>query len=121
MSSNSPSVPLLPDGEKFDGTRFLGFKTTIYALAKARGVASYLDGTLPDPSPPPAGAGAPVPTAMTVVLPPDPTPIYSMSPSPEEWKHHDAFAYALIVLNSKNPIGLGLKLDGSAHDAMKSL
>ncbi|KAJ7692937.1 hypothetical protein B0H17DRAFT_933580, partial [Mycena rosella] len=100
MTSNPPSVPLLPDGEKFDGTRFPGWQTQIYALAKACGVAAYLDGTLPEP-PTPAGN-----TPQTTSLPPDPTP------SREEWTYRDAQAYALVVLNVKNPVGLGMKLDG---------
>ncbi|KAJ7607278.1 hypothetical protein DFH06DRAFT_938152, partial [Mycena polygramma] len=118
--SSSSNVPLLPDGEKFDGTKLLAFKTTLFALAKARGVLAYLDGTMVDPSPTPLPDGT-TPTPETTTLPPDPTPIYSMTPSPAEYKHRDAFTYAMVVLNSKNPVGLGIKLDGSAYDAMKSI
>ncbi|KAJ6531292.1 hypothetical protein B0H19DRAFT_967217, partial [Mycena capillaripes] len=116
MTSNSTGVPLLPDGEKFDGTGYSGFKTRITALAKARGLGGYLDGTIQRPSPPTAGA-----TAQTIALPPDPTSIYSLTPSLEEWMHRDAIATALLVLNVKNPVGLGLKVDGTAAEAMKSL
>ncbi|KAJ7123859.1 hypothetical protein C8R43DRAFT_839457, partial [Mycena crocata] len=118
MSSNSAGVPLtLPDAEKFVGTGFTGWRTKIKTMAKARGLGSYLDGTLPEP-PIPSATGT---TPQTASLPPDPTPFYSMNPSREEWTFRDSMAYALVVLNVKNPIGLGVKLDGSAHAAMKSL
>ncbi|KAJ7086552.1 hypothetical protein C8R44DRAFT_566405, partial [Mycena epipterygia] len=117
--SNTTSVPLLPDEEKFDGIAYSGFKAKMNVLAKARGMGGYLNGTIKSPSAPAApAAGAP---AQTVALPPDPTPIYSPNPSYDEWVHRDAFAMAMVVLNVKNPVGLGLKVDGTAADAMKSL
>ncbi|KAJ6577713.1 hypothetical protein B0H19DRAFT_931411, partial [Mycena capillaripes] len=122
MTSNSTGVPLFPDGEKFDGTGYSGFKTRIMALAKARGLGGYLDGTIKCPSPPAIPAApAPGATAQTISLPPDPTSIYSLTPSLEEWMHRDAIATALLVLNVKNPVGLGLKVDGTSAAAMKSL
>ncbi|KAJ7815607.1 hypothetical protein B0H13DRAFT_1663956 [Mycena leptocephala] len=117
MTSNSTGVPLLPNGEKFDGTGFTGWKTKLIALAKARGQVAYLDGTVPRPP-----AAAPMGTTpLTVGLPPEPTPVYSMRPSREEWDYRDAATSALVVLDIKNPVGLGLKLDSTAHEAMKSL
>ncbi|KAJ7840349.1 hypothetical protein B0H13DRAFT_2366281 [Mycena leptocephala] len=112
MNSNpSPGVPSLPDGEKFDGViGFRGWKTKIVTLAKARGMGSYLDGTLSCP-PAPAKPAAGNPT--TVLLPPEPTPVYSLTPSKEEWIYRDAQVFALVVLNVKNPEGLGMKLDGT--------
>ncbi|KAJ7083467.1 hypothetical protein C8R44DRAFT_652188, partial [Mycena epipterygia] len=119
MTSNSTGVPLLPDGEKFDGTGYSGFKTKILALAKARGLGGYLDGTITSPTAPAApAAGA---NAQTISLPPDPTSIYSLAPSYEEWMHRDAIATALLILNVKNPVGLGLKTDGTAAEALESL
>jgi hypothetical protein len=47
--------------------------------------------------------------------------VYSLTPSYEEWQHHNAIATALLLLNVKNPVGLGLKTDGTAAKAMKSL
>ncbi|KAJ7181752.1 hypothetical protein C8R43DRAFT_840647, partial [Mycena crocata] len=117
MSSNSAGVPsVLPDGEKFEGTGFKGWELKFVALAKARGLGGYIDGTIPCPPAPAAGD-----TPHTTVLPPEPTSLYSSTPSHEEWKHRDAMATALIVLNIKNPIGLGLKSDGTAAAAMQSL
>ncbi|KAJ7694972.1 hypothetical protein B0H14DRAFT_3530365 [Mycena olivaceomarginata] len=88
------------------------------ALAKARGLGGYLDGTIHKPTAPTAPAtGA---TAQTVSLSPDSTSIYSTTPSYEEWIHRDAIVLALIVLNVKNPVGLGLKVDGTAAEALQS-
>jgi hypothetical protein len=87
---------MLPDGEKFDGTGYSGFKTKIMALAKARGLGGFYDGTIPKPTAPTAGG-----TAQTTVLPPDPTDIYSLTPSLPEFLHRDAMALALLVLNVK--------------------
>jgi hypothetical protein len=116
MSSNSTGVPLLPDGEKFDGTGYSGFKTKIMALAKARGLGGYLDGTITRPVQPATGT-----TAQTTPLPPDPTSVYLLTPSLEEYLHRDSMGVALLVLNVKNPVGLGLKVDGTAAEAMQSL
>ncbi|KAJ7242207.1 hypothetical protein C8J57DRAFT_1084480, partial [Mycena rebaudengoi] len=117
MTSNSTGVPLLPDGEKFDGTGYSGFKTKIVALAKARGLDGYIDGKITCPVAPTIGTGVPQSTS----LPPEPTSIYSLAPSYDEWRHRDAIATALLILNVKNPVGLGLKVDGTAAEAMKSL
>ncbi|KAJ6632495.1 hypothetical protein B0H10DRAFT_2206855 [Mycena sp. CBHHK59/15] len=114
MSSNSTGVPILPDGEKFDGTGYSGFNTKILALAKAHGVGGYLDGTIQKPAGPTAGG-----MAQTTVLPPDPTDIYSLMPSLPEFLHHDAMALALLVLNVKNPTVLFITL--TAAEAMQSL
>ncbi|KAJ6584910.1 hypothetical protein B0H19DRAFT_926434, partial [Mycena capillaripes] len=119
MTSSSTGVPLLPDGEKFDGTGYSGFKTRIIALAKACGLGGYLDGTIT--SPPIHAAPVPRATAHTMALPLDSTSIYSLTPSYEEFVHCDAIATALLVLNVKNPVGLSLKVDGSAAEAMQSL
>ncbi|KAJ7616573.1 hypothetical protein FB45DRAFT_709304, partial [Roridomyces roridus] len=143
MSANSNSLTVLPDGEKFDGTGFTGFETKFIAIADARGLRGYIEGTIPKPNPPAAATAPAAPTTPTtptatapstspglsisqvspasVSLPPEPTSIYSTSPNSDEWKHRDAMAKAMIVLNVKDPIGLGLKTDGSAAEAWSSL
>ncbi|KAJ7684016.1 hypothetical protein B0H17DRAFT_1225849, partial [Mycena rosella] len=80
-----------------------------------------MDGTITEPSAPTLTVTTAGNTPQRTTLPPDPTPIYSLTPSLEEWHHRDAMAYALLVLNVKNPVGLGLKVDGTVHEAMKSL
>jgi hypothetical protein len=116
MSSNSTGVLLLPDREKFDGTGYSGYKTKIQALARAHGLGGYLNGTIQKPSLMTAGG-----TAQSTMLPPEPTSIYSTTPSYDEWVHRDVIATTLLVINVKNLVGLGLKVDGSAHKVMQSL
>ncbi|CAK5281443.1 unnamed protein product [Mycena citricolor] len=112
------TVQTLPDSEKFNGTGFSGFKTKIIVLANAAGLGAYFEGNILKPSPPPDQIGV-APTHIS--LPPNPTPVYSHSPSLDEWVYRDSIAKALIVLNVKDPIGLGIKTDGTAAEAWSSL
>jgi hypothetical protein len=57
----------------------------------------------------------------TAPLPPEPTPACSLNPSYDEWEVQNDGAYALVIQNILNPIGLGVVLDGTATDAWKSL
>ncbi|KAF7318315.1 hypothetical protein HMN09_00340300 [Mycena chlorophos] len=132
MSANSNPLTILPDGEKFDGAGFVGFETKFLAVADARGLRGYIEGTIVRPGPaivvtpaPVAGTASTVsttpPAPQSVPIPPDPTSIYSTTPSLDEWRHRDGMAKALIVLNVKDPVGLGLKTDGTAAEAWDSL
>jgi hypothetical protein len=62
-------------------------------------------------------------TAATTPLPPDNTPIFSKTPSLKEWVHRDSLATSLLllVLNVRDPVGVGLKTNGSVCEAWKSL
>ncbi|KAJ6518595.1 hypothetical protein C8R45DRAFT_794839, partial [Mycena sanguinolenta] len=113
-----PNVPILPDGKKFDGTKWVTWKPKMTAQATLRGLYGYYDGTIPQPPPAPAAGPG---TAATIALPPDLTPIFSRAPSLEEWTHCDSLATSLLVLNIKDPVGVGLKTDGTAHEAWTSL
>ncbi|GLB45565.1 hypothetical protein LshimejAT787_2400230 [Lyophyllum shimeji] len=110
MSSSNYTPPIFPDEEKFDGTNFFGFKTRILIATRVRGALGYLEGIIKKPSPLPTGA-----------LPPEPTDWTSTSPSVEEWGVRDAWVLALITYNTKNPVGLGVKIDGTAAEAWESL
>ncbi|KAJ6493358.1 hypothetical protein C8R45DRAFT_793111, partial [Mycena sanguinolenta] len=118
MSSNSTSVPMLPESEKFDGTKFPNWETKMLAHAKVRGLAGYLDGTIPRPDDAPTGADI-----EDIPLPPSPTiaSVFSKKPSLEEWTHRDGMATSILVLNVKDPVGIGLKTDGTAYEVWKSL
>ncbi|KAJ7060785.1 hypothetical protein C8F01DRAFT_952073, partial [Mycena amicta] len=119
MSQNSNGLTILPDGEKFDRTGFPGFETKFIAVADARGLRGYIEGTIARPTPPAPNTSGPNP--LSVSLPPEPTSIYSTTPSADEWTHRNAMALALLVLNVKDPIGLGMKTDGMAAEAWTSL
>jgi len=75
-----------------------------------------------------ASTGAPPATAIvtsssgtTTSTVPASTEWSSASPSVQEWDQRDAWVLGLLQYNTKNPIGLGVKLDGSAAQAWKSL
>jgi len=97
---------MLADVDKFDGTKWASFKPKYTANANAP------TGTV---------AGTVAPAAVTIPLPPDPTPMYSRTPSFEEWHHRDGLATSLLTLNVKDPVGIGLKTDGTAREAWLSL
>lgn len=125
MASNTPF--LLTASEQYDGSNWLEFKTKIRAAAKQRGVLGYLDGTIPCPSAaPPASSTPSSPTAKPAQLATQPTTFASaywgsLSPTYEEWQQRDAWTQGLITLNVKNPIGLGVKLDGTAAETYASI
>jgi hypothetical protein len=120
-TKTSNSTALLPDEEKFNCTGYSGFKTKILALTKARDLGGYLDGTIINAAPTPTPGASPTPTPLTTTLPAEPTNIYSLAPSPDKWMHHNMMARALLILNFKSPVDLGLKVDGTAWEAMQSL
>ncbi|KAJ6464938.1 hypothetical protein C8R45DRAFT_783774, partial [Mycena sanguinolenta] len=114
--SSLPNVPILPDAEKFDGTKWLTWKPKMTAQSTLRGLYGYYDGSIPCPAAPVAAG-----TAALTALPPDPTPIFSRNPSFEEWAHRDSLATSLLVLNVKDPVGVGLRTNGTAREAWTSL
>ncbi|KAJ6506734.1 hypothetical protein C8R45DRAFT_816884, partial [Mycena sanguinolenta] len=108
------------ESEKFDGMKWPSWKLKMLAHAKVRGLGGYLDGTIPKPNVPIAPAGADE-DKIPLPLSPLTTSVFSKTLSLKEWTHHDEMATSILVLNVKDPIGIGLKSDGTAHDAWKSL
>lgn len=119
MSSGIPSAWSLQEKDVFDGKRFPRFSLLLNIAAKARIVSGYLDGTTMQPVKPtqPPSTG-PLATAL---VPPNPTPWFSTSPLHPEWVVRDAYALSMIVNNVTNTVGLGVKTDGTAHEAYKTL
>ena len=39
----------------------------------------------------------------------------------EEWEARDAWALELIIYNTENPVGMGIKMDRTVADAWKAL
>jgi hypothetical protein len=122
---------MLADADKFDGTKWVSFKPKYTASSKLCGLFGYHDRSIPCPLNPaaptlaePIGTATttpPVPAPITVPLPPDPTPIYSKNPSFDEWNYRDGLATSLLTLNVKDPVGVGLKSDGTAREPWLSL
>lgn len=136
--------PIFADVDKFDGTNWVAWNGLIRIAAEVRGVFGYLDGTIPKPTgvptitlTPPSTTAA---TATTATTPsPSPptitttaitqipsqqstgdTPWDSLTPSEAEWKIRNAWAKGLLIFNTKNPIGLGITIAGTAAEAWKS-
>ena len=108
--SSQPQLFLLHPEEKFDGSNWTTFKETLTNTAKARRCNGYLNGTIPRP---------------TTTDPPDiprQTAYWGLlTPTQEEWDQRNAYALGMITLNVKNTIGQGVKTDGTAAQAWKSL
>lgn len=113
---SNPTLFLLPTEEKFDGANWTSFKTTITEAARGRGLLEYLEGKIENPATVKAESKGtqPTPTATT-------TWWGSPNPTVEEWAQRDAYARSMIILNVINPIGAGVKLDGTAAEAWSSL
>ena len=111
MATNSSNPPNFPEDAHFDGTNFTTFKNRVLIAARARGTRGYLEGTITKPSV----------TPDTKDDETKPTEWSSKNPSLEEWEERDAWTLGLVIYNTKNPVGLGIKMDGSAADAWKAL
>jgi hypothetical protein len=133
ISGNS-APPSLPEAEKFDGTNYLEWADTILMACRLRGARGYLEGTIRKPVFPtetsvtsPTTTTTPTAAGTTTTPTPTPTPTTtdtkwtSTTPSWEEWDTRDAWCHIAIRQNVKNPVGLGLKTDGTAAEAWKSL
>ncbi|KAJ7698283.1 hypothetical protein B0H17DRAFT_873497, partial [Mycena rosella] len=85
-------------------SNFPTFRILIEEHASGKGLLGYVKGMITEPSPP-SGTTTPVATA-----------VYSTVPSLEEWTYRDGVAKSLIVTNILDPIGLGVKRDGTAKE-----
>jgi len=119
-TSSSSSPPTFSDSDKFDGTNWLPFKGLVTTATRLRGAKGYLDGNILKPSPPSTTITVSSSGTTTLTVPTS-TEWSSASPSVQEWDQRDAWVLGLLQYNTKNPIGLGVKLDGSAAQAWKSL
>ncbi|XP_006455704.1 hypothetical protein AGABI2DRAFT_76463, partial [Agaricus bisporus var. bisporus H97] len=124
MSNTTP--PIFPETDKFDGTNWVAWNGLIGIAADLRGISGYLEGTIPKPpdNPPilltsPASPQGQTTTTSPTTPPPD-TPWDSINPSLAEWKTRNAWTKGLLVYNTKDPIGLGVNLSGTAANAWKS-
>lgn len=113
---SNPTLFLLPTEEKFDGANWTSFKTTITEAARGRGLLDYLEGKIRDPVTVKTESKGtqPIPTTPTVWW-------GAPNPTADEWVQRDAYARSMIILNVINPIGAGVKLDGTAAQAWSSL
>ena len=122
MSSTPPTMPnppTFPEEAHFDGTNFAAFRDRVLIAARTRGARGYLDGTITDPRT--AKKSGEQKGVRTDAGTTEHTAWTSQNPTAEEWDARDAWALSLIINNCKNPIGLGIKMSGTAADAWKAL
>ncbi|KAG5719221.1 hypothetical protein E4T56_gene13428 [Termitomyces sp. T112] len=110
-STNSSNPPNFPEDTHFDGTNYITFRNRVMIAARARGARGYLDGTIKKPETRPD----------TKPTDEKHTEWSSRFPSEEEWEERDAWTLGLIIYNTKNPVGLGIRMDGMAADTWKAL
>lgn len=110
-STNSSNPPTFPEEAHFDGTNYTTFKNRILIAARAQGAHGYLDGTI----------GKPDIGITDTKVEVKPTEWSSKTPSLEEWEERDAWTLGLIIYNTKNPVGLGINMDGTAAKAWTTL
>ncbi|KAJ6479829.1 hypothetical protein C8R45DRAFT_1156024 [Mycena sanguinolenta] len=88
-------------------------RSTHWRLAAAsKGLKGYLDGTITLPA---------LTTVPSGTAAPDSTPVFSTAPSREEYMYRDGVMKSMIVTNVVDPIGLGLRLDGTSKECWDSL
>ncbi|KAJ7362781.1 hypothetical protein DFH08DRAFT_683177, partial [Mycena albidolilacea] len=109
------NLPSLLASEKLQANKanYPTFKVLIEEHAASKGLSGYLDGSITKPG----IITVPPGTASTDV----PTPVFSTTPSRDEWTYRDSVLKSLIVTNVTDPIGLGLKRDGTAKECWDSV
>ncbi|KAG6876219.1 hypothetical protein C0993_004897 [Termitomyces sp. T159_Od127] len=110
-SAHSFNPPNFLEEAHFDSTNYATFKNWVMIAARARSAHGYLDRTNTKPTKEPKTKEDE--TKSTEWL--------STSRSLEEWEERDAWALGLIIYNTKNPVVLGIKMDGSAMEAWEEL
>ncbi|KAK0186582.1 hypothetical protein F5146DRAFT_1142956 [Armillaria mellea] len=118
MSSTTSGVTILPDtNSRFNGKNYTLWKLQLTELLKGNRLWGYIEGTILCSAAPATSTSAP----MSTPLPPDPTPIYLSNPSYDEWKFCDQLAHSHIVLNILDPIGLGVRTNGTVKQCWDSI
>ncbi|KAJ7016226.1 hypothetical protein C8F04DRAFT_1163564, partial [Mycena alexandri] len=111
MASQMINLPALLAAEKLQTNKanYPTFKVLIEEHAASKGLLGYLNGNIAKPA------------LITGTAAPDPTPVFSKNPSRDEYEYRDGVARSLIVTNIADPIGLGVKRDGTAKECWDSV
>ncbi|KAJ7623973.1 hypothetical protein DFH06DRAFT_1340299 [Mycena polygramma] len=86
------------------------FKGLIEEHGASKGLTGYLNGDIPEPA---------LITGLSDI--PAPTPVYSKNPSRKEWNYRNGVMKSMIVTAIADPIGLGVKRDGTAKECWDSV
>ncbi|KAG6886836.1 hypothetical protein C0992_002096 [Termitomyces sp. T32_za158] len=110
-STNSANPPTFPEEAHFNESNYTTFKNRVLIAARLRGAHGYLDGLIKCPD------SIPEQKVLEIKV----TEWSSKTPSLEEWEERDAWALGLLIYNTKNLVGLGIRMDGTAAEAWKAL
>ena len=99
--------PMFNNTDKFDGMNWPTWSNNILSITALRGVSGYLDGTITKP------------TKTPTKTPPE-TSWNSLNPSKDKWEIRNAWAKILLTFNTKNPVRLGINVNGTAADTWES-
>jgi len=108
---------IFTDDNKFDSTNWVAWSRHINIAIQLKGATRYLDGTIKPPNmtkPPPSPTTS---TSINTTTSITETNWESPTPTPNEWRTRNAWVMALLIYNTKNPVGLGINMDGSAAEA----
>jgi len=109
-SGGAPSI--FTDDNKFDGTNWVAWNRHINIVVQLKGATGYLDGSMLQPTK--------LTSTITVPNITTETNWESLTPIENEWKTRNIWTMALLIYNTKNPIGLGIYMEESAAEAWKS-
>ncbi len=112
MSSETPSLTILSEEQKFKGENLLTWTTNMTQLLGSKGLLGYIDGRIQKPV-----------ESTTATLTPGATvtPIYSTTPNLDEWTFCDQLAQGHIILNCIDVASLGVVSMGTAREAWESI
>ena len=116
-TSNNP--PIFINESKFNETNWIGWSNTIMIAACLCGACEYLEGAADKPMT--VNIYTTQANVQDILLPPELTPWTSRTPSKDEWEICNAWTMGLLTHNIKNPVGLGVQIEGTAAKAWKSL
>ena len=108
-SGGNSNPPTFPEEFLFDGTNYIMFRDQVLLAARLRGTKGYLNGTIETPN-----------LKMTVPAPPV-MEWWDKNPLHQDWQVQNAWTLALIVYNTKNPVGLEIKISDTAARAWEML
>ena len=100
-------LPMFNDTDKFDGTNWLTWSNNILSITSLKGITGYLDSMTTKP-------------AITTSMPTTKTSWNSLNPSGDKWDTRNAWTKILITFNTKNPVRLGININGTAAEAWKT-
>ena len=97
------------ESDKFNSTNWASWQRLICMMAVSKGAFDYLDGSIKQSPSLSANKASPVRT-----------PWDSETSSPNEQRVRNAWTLGLLLINTKNPAGLGINIDGTTAEAWTS-